>query len=54
MLVESMVLSLLLQVTMVQGDNLSWLGYPEDTVPSTRATLLPGVIQVQPNLDKHV
>jgi hypothetical protein len=28
-------------------DNLSWFGFPEDTVPSARATLLPGIIQAR-------
>lgn len=29
----------------MQADNLSWFGYPEDPVPSVRATLLPGITQ---------
>ena len=31
------------QVNLVQADNLSWFGYPEDPIPSVRATLLPGI-----------
>ena len=34
------------QVNLVQCDNLSWFGYPEDPVPSVRATLLPGSTKV--------
>ena len=36
---------MLAQVNLVQADNLSWFGYPEDPVPSVRATLLPGITQ---------
>jgi hypothetical protein len=35
-------------VNLVQADNLSWFGYPEDPVPSVRATLLPGITQASP------
>lgn len=35
-----------LQIDLVQGENLSWFGYPDDTQPSVRATLIPGFTQV--------
>ena len=34
------------QINLVQCENLSWFGYPDDTVPSVRATLLPGITKV--------
>ena len=37
-----------LQVNLVQCENLGWFGYPNDTVPSVRASLLPGIIKVRP------
>lgn len=35
------------QINLVQCNNLSWFGYPDDTVPSVRATLLPGITKVR-------
>ena len=34
------------QINLVQCQNLSWFGYPDDTVPSVRSTLLPGITKV--------
>lgn len=34
--------------SMVQGYNFSWLGYPQDTVPSSR-DLLPGLVKPEDN-----
>lgn len=34
------------EVTLVQGDGFSWLGYPDDTVPSSR-DLIPGLTAQQ-------
>jgi len=34
------------QINVVQCQNLSWFGYPDDTVPSVRASLLPGFTKV--------
>lgn len=38
---------MLRQVNLVQCDNLSWFGYPDDPIPSVRATLLPGITQAR-------
>ena len=38
------------QVDLVQASNLSWFGYPEDTLPSAR-DFLPGLQQVKGSSD---
>jgi hypothetical protein len=35
-----------LQVSLIQADNFSWFGYPDDTVPSAR-NLVPGLAKVR-------
>jgi hypothetical protein len=37
------------QVSLVQADNFSWFGYPDDTEPSAR-NLLPGLAKARPLL----
>ena len=39
----------LVQVSLVQADNFSWFGYPDDTEPSAR-NLLPGLAKAMPLL----
>ena len=42
-----------LQVDLVQAGNLSWFGYPDDTIPSAR-NFLPGLTKVTlTSLDAH-
>ena len=41
-----------LQVDLVQAGNLSWFGYPDDTIPSAR-TFLPGLNKVIPTAVPH-